>query len=330
MKKKEILKIKKNENKEINKNPLISVIIPTYNRAKIIERAIKSVIQQTYKKWELIIVDDGSVDNTKESIKNHLQDKRINYYSYPTNKGVCFARNFGIEKSKGQWIALLDSDDEFLPKKLEIQLNETLKHNANISLCNRIIITDNQPKKIITTNKSFFADYKEIITEKRTLSATTMFFKNIITKKSKFDPKQPTSNDLDFLLKTKKENRLLYIDKPLVLIHKTMNLKRISSDPKKKIKGYNRILEKIIQNKYDLNPLEKEISIHFLKQRIGFFLILNNEINKGRNYLEESFKTKEHFFSKYKLIYLISKFPWLLKASINLSKFLWKKGLLKI
>ena len=99
---------------------MISVIIPSYNRAAFLERAITSVLDQTLSNLELIIVDDGSEDQTREIVRS-FKDKRI-YYYYQKNKGVSAARNFGMSKASGQYLALLDSDDYWLPKKLEFQL----------------------------------------------------------------------------------------------------------------------------------------------------------------------------------------------------------------
>jgi len=99
---------------------MISVIIPSYNRAAFLERAITSVLDQTLSNLELIIVDDGSEDQTREIVRS-FKDKRL-YYYYQKNKGVSAARNFGMSKASGQYLALLDSDDYWLPKKLEFQL----------------------------------------------------------------------------------------------------------------------------------------------------------------------------------------------------------------
>ena len=98
---------------------LVSLIMPTYNRAWCIERAIKSVFEQTYKNWELIIIDGGSTDNTEEVIKKYLNDKRIRYIKFSKNKGVNFARNKGIDNTKGEYITFLDSDDELKSDALE-------------------------------------------------------------------------------------------------------------------------------------------------------------------------------------------------------------------
>jgi len=93
------------------KNPTVSVIIPTYNRAHTIGRAIKSVLNQTYQDFEIIVVDDGSTDNTEEVVKS-FRDKRIRYIQHKKNKGAAAARNTGIKSAKGKYIAFQDSDDD--------------------------------------------------------------------------------------------------------------------------------------------------------------------------------------------------------------------------
>jgi len=99
----------------MNKNPKVSVIIPTYNRAHLIGRAIQSVLNQTYQDFELIVVDDGSTDNTNEVIKEFSQkDKRILYIKHDKNKGGSAARNTGIKAARGEYIAFQDSDDEMV------------------------------------------------------------------------------------------------------------------------------------------------------------------------------------------------------------------------
>ena len=99
----------------------VSVIITTYNRAHLVGKAIKSVLNQTFQDFELIVVDDGSTDNTEEVI-NSFNDTRIRYIRHKINKGGNAARNTGLRNSKGEYIAFLDSDDEWLPEKLERQL----------------------------------------------------------------------------------------------------------------------------------------------------------------------------------------------------------------
>lgn len=108
------------------KTPLVSVILPTYNRGYVIKKAIDSILGQTYQNWELIIIDDGSTDNTKTTVASS-NDKRIKYF-YKKNSGPCAARNFGIARSKGKWITYLDSDDILLPTCIETMI-EHLQQN---------------------------------------------------------------------------------------------------------------------------------------------------------------------------------------------------------
>lgn len=113
--------------------PLVSVVIPTYNRSWCIKRAIKSVLNQTYKNWELIIIDDGSVDNTKEVIIDFLKDSRISYY-YKSNSGVSSARNQGMKIARGDFLVRLDSDDQLTSKVIEEGVNFfKMYKNRNIS-----------------------------------------------------------------------------------------------------------------------------------------------------------------------------------------------------
>lgn len=98
---------------------MISVVIPTFNRAALIGRSIESVFAQTYKNYEVIVIDDGSLDNTREILKPYGQ--RIRYF-YQNNRGASAAQNKGIEVAKGEWISVLASDDEWLPTKLERQV----------------------------------------------------------------------------------------------------------------------------------------------------------------------------------------------------------------
>ena len=99
--------------------PKVSVIIPTYNRAKYIAETIDSVLKQTFSDFEIIVVNDGSTDNTEETIKEQFEDKVI--YLYKPNGGPASARNMGISVAKGEYIAFLESDDLWFPEKLEIQ-----------------------------------------------------------------------------------------------------------------------------------------------------------------------------------------------------------------
>ena len=116
------------------KEDLVSIVTPTYNCGKFITETIESVIGQTYKNWEMIIVDDCSKDNTQEIVKKYLKnDKRIKYIKFEKNQGAAIARNTAIREAKGRYIAFLDSDDLWSKDKLETYTNyEEIDENSKL------------------------------------------------------------------------------------------------------------------------------------------------------------------------------------------------------
>ena len=107
--------------------PLVSIVIPTYNHAKFISKALKSVIDQTYKNWEAIIIDNESVDETYKLI-NNFNDPRIKYFKISNHGVIAKSRNLGINEAKGEWIAFLDSDDWWTKDKLEACVSKISKN----------------------------------------------------------------------------------------------------------------------------------------------------------------------------------------------------------
>ena len=112
---------------------LVSIIMPSYNTAGYIAESIQSVLAQTYNNWELIIVDDCSPDNTDEVVKPFLADLRIKYLKNEKNSGAAVSRNRALREAKGKWIAFLDSDDLWMPEKLEKQIKFMEKNNYHFS-----------------------------------------------------------------------------------------------------------------------------------------------------------------------------------------------------
>ena len=106
--------------------PLVSIVIPTYNHAKFISKALKSVIDQTYKNWEAIIIDNESVDETYKLI-NNFNDSRIKYFKIFNDGVIAKSRNLGIKEAKGDWVAFLDSDDWWTKDKLEVCFSKITK-----------------------------------------------------------------------------------------------------------------------------------------------------------------------------------------------------------
>lgn len=108
--------------------PKISVVMPTYNRAGLVRHAIQSIVDQTFNDWELVIIDDGSTDETENVVKLYLKDKRIRYFKNKTNKGISYSRNRGNKLAKADIIVVQDSDDMSLPDRLE-RINEWFEQN---------------------------------------------------------------------------------------------------------------------------------------------------------------------------------------------------------
>ena len=138
---------------EYRTNPLVSVIIPTYNNAKYIGESIGLVLKQTYRNLEIIVVDDGSTDNTREILDPYIKKKYIKYI-YQENRKQGAARNNGIRHSQGELIALLDSDDLWLPEKLELQVPLFVDKEVGLVYAGCIWFNDNRIVK--TTNFSRF------------------------------------------------------------------------------------------------------------------------------------------------------------------------------
>ncbi len=141
---------------------LVSIITPVFNSSKYIAEAINCVQQQTYTNWEHIIIDDASTDDSSEIVENFAaKDVRIRFYKNNENKGAALCRNFATEKAKGKYIAFLDSDDLWAPKKLRVQLDFMKHQNCDVSFSSYLQIDENrQPlhKRIIARK---FLSYKK-------------------------------------------------------------------------------------------------------------------------------------------------------------------------
>ena len=112
---------------------MISVIIPCYNAADTIVRTLESVEEQTFKDYEVVLIDDGSLDNTKNIVTNYIKEKDNYVFLKQENKGVSTARNYGLNNAKGKYIAFLDADDVYHPLFLETLFNEIEKNRTDLA-----------------------------------------------------------------------------------------------------------------------------------------------------------------------------------------------------
>lgn len=127
---------------------LVSIIIPTHNRADLLELAVQSVMKQTYTNWEIIIVADACTDNTSETLEKFKAFENIFSFESKVSLGGAGARNLAISKSRGEFIAFLDDDDEWLPEKLEKQIRVMDSGKFSIVGCNYFSINQNSSKKV--------------------------------------------------------------------------------------------------------------------------------------------------------------------------------------
>lgn len=206
---------------------MVSVIIPTYNREKSVLAAVNSVLRQTYKDLELIVVDDGSKDRTKD-ILSRIQDTRF-HYVYQKNAGACVARNHGIELAKGDFIAFHDSDDIWLEDKLAKQMHIFENNDVDLVFCklnytNANGVTVLQPDYIKEGLVSPVINLFGIGTQ-------TIIGKSSIFKRLRFDEKLPRFQEFELLYRIAENHTLYCLDEGLV--NYSIGVDSISSNPEK-------------------------------------------------------------------------------------------------
>ncbi|MDR7342974.1 glycosyltransferase involved in cell wall biosynthesis [Pantoea alhagi] len=215
--------------------PLISVVIPTYNRADIILKTLNSVLNQTWRNIEVFVVDDASTDNTAEVMAS-VKDERVHFIQLPQNSGGTRPRNEGIERSSGEFIALLDSDDEWVPEKLEKQLAYLRQQPGK----NRVCMTakyNKRPEGLhLRRNKDLkkYASIMEFLLLGNDFQTSTLLLDAEIAKLAQFDPMLRKHQDWDFALRLQERGAsFLYLDLPLTIYDDSDSTARISSDGKR-------------------------------------------------------------------------------------------------
>lgn len=222
--------------------PLVSVIIPTFGRPDYICRCIDSVLNQTYKNIEIIVIDDNGVNSTNQIdtnaiLKKYLSSDCIVYKVLDHNSGGSIARNTGINLSNGDYLTFLDDDDEFLPNKIEMQLDSLLSNEVDISLCGAIYLDDNEHiekyKGLPSGN-----NISDFLLKGRALTPMIFVKKEFVVKVSGFE-ETPRFQDHIFMLKLLAEGAKVHIiDIPLYKCYRHSGI-RISKTPKSYL-GYKK------------------------------------------------------------------------------------------
>ena len=227
---------------------LISVIIPTYNRAHLIKRSATSVLNQTYVNLELIIVDDGSTDNTEDVVKS-IGDNRIIYIKQQ-NQGACAARNNGITHAQGDYIAFQDSDDVWHENKLEKQLNTLKQKNADMVVCGiSAWITPRKKYDVYLIYKNTFLDDEKW---PYSIGTQTFFAKSRVFKQIQFDENVLRWQDFEILTRIQK-TFTIYCSND-ILVDYFITSERISNNHRNLL---NTLKMVFIQNKNALNLRRK-------------------------------------------------------------------------
>ena len=193
----------------------VSVIIPAYNRKHTLKRAIQSVYTQSLPPFEIIVVDDGSNDGTKKWVKQKYPDIK---YIYQKNSGVSSARNKGIKIARGDWIALLDSDDEWLPNKLNEQINK-IKLNLDVKILhsNEIWIRNGVRVNQMKKHKKFGGYiFEKCLDMCRISPSSVMLKKAIFDDIGTFDESLKVCEDYDLWLRITSKYPVCFLDIPLI------------------------------------------------------------------------------------------------------------------
>jgi glycosyltransferase involved in cell wall biosynthesis len=196
--------------------PRVSIIIPTFNRLWTLPDAIESVLAQTYREYELIVVDDGSTDGTGGWFHETIRDDRVRYIK-KENGGVSSARNVGIQSARGQYIAFLDSDDQYLPPKLERQV-AVMDRGHPVSYTDEIWIRNgrrvNPKKKHQKYGGDIFIQSLPLVIIS---PSSVMLRRSVIDEVGLFDESMPACEDYDLWLRLTSRFPVFFINEPLIV-----------------------------------------------------------------------------------------------------------------
>jgi glycosyltransferase involved in cell wall biosynthesis len=263
--------------------PTVSVIIPTYNRASMVKEAIQSVLGQTYSDYEIIAVDDGSTDNTRE-IVNAFSDKKIRYV-FQENRGRSNARNHAINIAWGRYIAFLDSDDLFMPIKLERQV-AFMENNPDILLSHTSYLRINNGGEYIEEVKSgTFSGkvYLDMVRRCPIATPTVMVRTAALGENIRFEEGIHIGEDIILWAQLARLSKILGIDEPLTKIR--INPSSAAVDPKTQIIGVMNIMEYIIRRHPELPFLVRHKLLSDGYFNIGFNYLRAREITQFLRFL---------------------------------------------
>lgn len=300
------------------KNPLVSCILTTFNRKKLLIRSFNSILNQTYKNLEIIIVDDCSNDGTKDLIKNKFLklDQRVKYIRHELNKGLASARNSGLEKSKGSFIAFLDDDDEWINNKIELQLqifkNSNLK-NLGMVTCGIRRIKKNTVLDFRETLRGNL--FKELIENQALVGngSCVMIKKDVFSKCAGFDARYKIGIDGYFFTKVSRNFEIDFCKEILVNYYEDSN-NRITKRSTIQNKIYALQL-RIENNVSEFNKNPKQLSNVYFK--ISKFFIILKKYRNAKKYLNYSI-SKNCDLKKLLFTIMLNLSPGILRSTLSI------------
>jgi len=273
--------------------PLVSVVIPTRNRIDLLVRSIHSVINQTFTDWEIIVVDDASTDAT-ESIMSEKKSNQIHYFRLNQKSGGAVARNFGINNSNGELVAFLDDDDEWMPEKLQKQI-DCMTQDKQLGICYTGRETIRKGNLIFGIGKNYSFKYppkenqfKAIMSDNFIgITSSVMIPRTILKEINGFDESLPCLQDYDLYIRIMKKWNAAGINEPLVLYHLNGNIKHVSLT-RKEIEFASGYILKKYENEQYYPILVKAIQRINIKKMIKSFVYTKEVI-------KDYFKTAKVF-----------------------------------
>ncbi len=266
--------------------PTVSIIIPTYNREHLLGRAIQSVLDQTYQNFELIIVDDGSTDDTEKLVKSFNSEK-IRYIWHGENKGPSAARNTGIQSAKGDYIAFQDSDDEWMPRKLEKQMRafETASPAVGIVYTGRYSIKNDKkdyapPTKWTPIDGDIFSS---LLKACLVPAQVALVKRDCFERAGMFDERFPALVDWELFLRMSRYYQFKCINEPLVIKYHQPD--SITENQSACIKGFEQMLETYFE---DIKQDKTLLARYYFW--LGHLLYSNGKLSEGWNYFVRSLK----------------------------------------
>src|SRR3972149_11623830 len=266
--------------------PKVSVIITTHNRGHLVSKAIQSVMNQTYQNFEMVIVDDGSTDNTEKIVKG-FGDEKIQYIRHESNKRVSAARNTGIQMAKGKYIALLDDDDEWFPTKLEKQVKKFEESSERTGLIyTGVIVKSGNTGEVFgemlpTLRGKLYMDF---INRNIIPTSSSMIRKTCFQEVGFFDESITFDEDWDLWIRISKRYEFDYI--PEVLVSYYIHGIQITAKLDVKIRGRERFIKK---HYLDFSKYPSILAKHL--KRVGKWHAISGNVREGRNYFWNSIKT---------------------------------------